>query len=570
MNHSVFRRIGIGITHLLLVFLLSEVAQVRGDDACEPSVAEPFLVVAHAGIDRWLEDLDVLTEMIGQPNYAKFVRGFLAGQNDLRGFDRKRPFGVFLVFQREDSDDARPTFFFPTTEIEELIKTVRFSDALRLKRNSNDGNLILVTDDRDHPVQIEHDFAFLQVDVDDESLARHFPDPSPITKEALRDHDLVALLRREGIPQQVFDKAYQDIARDAEKDLRPREGESDAEYQIRRDVTTEVFDLLTAALTEWQSLTAGMTFDGETREIALEIDVTTDESGKIDELLHDLARPSTRFASLINQSAPLTVATTFAVPQRIQLILQRLLGNVRGQVEKELTDADTEIQEAIHKLLHAFEETLSTGVVDAYGQLVPQADGHFVMTGGIVIGESDEVASALQVVLSLTAETEEIQDVDLNVANLHDVAVHRLSPTKLRRHDRRLYGEDATIYLAAGRGVLWLAIGDEQAIPVLESAIESVVTSIPGNEAVERESQPLLTVMIHLAQWKDFANSRQGKRAQRLASLLEEAFPDSTDDSATLAVEVTQEGLTLHADFEAGFSRMFGLAVARRIHRGDE
>ncbi|MCA9075502.1 MAG: hypothetical protein KDA93_10745 [Planctomycetaceae bacterium] len=570
----------LGLVMCLPLVMCSDTAQLRvlGDEPQNPRVQEPFAVVGYASIDRLLEDLDVLSDTVGQPNYAKFVRGFLSGQNDLRGFDRCRPLGAMLSFQGDDADDVRPTFFFPTTEINELIKTVRFGDSLELKHSDDRSDLVLKTDRRDLPVQLEHDYALLRVHSSSDVSELHSPDPALILGDVVQSHDLFALLRREGIPQSVFDRAHRELEEDTEKDLTRKDDESDQEYEIRCEVSRGVHGLIESVLNEWRSLSAGVTFERDSRVLHLAVDVAMEPEGDIQKLLTELTRAESRFGPMVDQPAPLTVATTFSLPEPARDIIHRLIQSARAPLESEIVDADEGIRNAFSQLFDAAEGTVSAGVVDAYGQLVPTSEGHFVLTGGISIVGADDVANGMQAVLPFVTESESIRDVELNVANLHGVAVHRLYPAKLRRHDRRLYGEEATIYLAAGDGVFWVALGGEQTLSELEAVIESVAaissesdstSAATVSDATEADSHPLLNVAVNLSQWKDFAMSQEGQRSQRLAGLLGDAFPDASDDEARFTVNVTPDGLNMQANFGTGYSRMFGLAIARRLNRGD-
>ena len=63
----------LGLVMCLPLVMCSDTAQLRvlGDEPQNPRVQEPFAVVGYASIDRLLEDLDVLSDTVGQPNYAK-------------------------------------------------------------------------------------------------------------------------------------------------------------------------------------------------------------------------------------------------------------------------------------------------------------------------------------------------------------------------------------------------------------------------------------------------------------------------------------------------------------------
>ncbi len=556
----------------------SDVARLSADDARIREASEPFAVIAVASLNRMLEDADALAEAVGQPNYAKFLRGFLSGMNDLRGFDRDRPLGSLMYFQPDDPDEVMPTFFFPTTDIEELLKTVRFGDSLRLKRDMTTGELTLQTEDDKLPVLIEHGYAFLSKERSVLDSEQTTLDPTALLGDSLDSYDLFVMLRRAGISQSLFDQAQRDIQADADEDLLRKPDESDVDFELRCDISRHVFGLVSSAVDEWQATSAGLNFAADTGHLNLDVEVEVEQAGEWNQLLSELEGQGTRFQRIIDEPAPLTVATSFALPSGAQEVIQRLLTSIRESVEGELHQVDDPVREAVFGLIDAVEQTVGNGSVDVYGQLVAQADNQFVLTGGIAIDSADAVADGLQQVLPFVVEAKEIREVELNVATAHGIAIHQLRPTKVRHRDRRLYGEDAAIYLAAGRGVFWIAVGDEQAIPALESAIERVSESTE-EAVIEQQSseftstdgstQPLLSVVINLSQWTGFVESQEGRKTAKLASLAREAFSDSTGDTARLVVHTTPTGLKVRVDFAEGYTRLLGLFISRRIQSAD-
>ncbi|MCA9024429.1 MAG: hypothetical protein KDA86_04375 [Planctomycetaceae bacterium] len=552
---------------------------VRAEETAVAEASAPFAVVAISSVDRFLEDLDALAESIGQPNYAKFIRGFLSGMNDLRGIDRDRPLGSLMYFQSDDADKVRPVFFFPTTDLDELFKTIRFGESLRLKRDKSTDELILQTEHDVLPVVIRHDFVFLGKKQDLEQTRLEPLDPAILLGDFADANDIVVMLRRAGIPQSAFEEVQREIQADADEELARKPEESDEEYELRCNVSNYVFGLIAASVREWQSTSAGLNFVAETGELSLNVESTVDPTGKLSQLLASITSIGTHFEQIISQPSPLTVATSFTLPEEARDLTQQILSTVRNSVEMELDQSDDEVRNAVFGLIDSVEKTVLEGHIDLFGQLLSQGEDRVVLTGGIRIADADNFATCLRQVLPFAVEAKEIREVQLNVASADGVEIHRLIPEKVRHRDRRLYGEQAAIYLAAGRGAFWLAVGEEQAIPALSAAMARVgETTTPQDirasthelTAAGGSARPLLSVTINLSRWTQFLESHKGKKASRVASLMGEAFPDSTGDTARLAVHTTPSGLRVQVDFAEGYSRLLGLAVARKLHKGDQ
>ncbi|MCA9112738.1 MAG: hypothetical protein KDA52_22490, partial [Planctomycetaceae bacterium] len=348
---------------------------------------------------------------------------------------------------------------------------------------------------------------------------------------------------------------------------------------LRCNVSNYVFGLIAASVREWQSTSAGLNFVAETGELSLNVESTVDPTGELSRLLSSITSRVTHFEQIISQPSPLTVATSFTLPEEARDLTQQILSTVRNSVEMELDQSDDEVRNAVFGLIDSVEKTVLEGHIDLFGQLLSQGEDRVVLTGGIRIADADNFATCLRQVLPFAVEAKEIREVQLNVASADGVEIHRLIPEKVRHRDRRLYGEQAAIYLAAGRGAFWLAVGEEQAIPALSAAMarvderttpQDILASTREQAAAGGNARPLLSVTIHLSRWTQFLESHKGKKASRVASLMGEAFPDSTGDTARLAVHTTPSGLRVQVDFAEGYSRLLGLAVARKLHKGDQ
>src|SRR5690606_21415409 len=105
-------------------------------------------------------------------------------------------------------------------------------------------------------------------------------------------------------------------------------------------------------------------------------------------------------------------------------------------------------------------------------------EGSFVLLGGTAVADSDKLAVGFERLLPFAVDSSDIRAVEMNVARAGEIAIHRLCPQKLRKRDRRLYGENAAIYLAAGRGALWVAVGGDGAGSQLAETI--AVDELPG------------------------------------------------------------------------------------------
>ncbi len=554
--------------------------RLRGEDA-SPAAAEPFAVVAIAGVDRLLEDVDALFAGVEQPSYALFVRGFLTGLNDLRGIDRDRPLGMMAFLGPPDLEEPRPVLFVPVTDVEELLKTARLGDSLHLEVDEMTGQFLLHKDEDQFPVNIWHRYALIDVAGGDKPQTLGPVDPMPLVGDLLQTRDLVVLLRRPGVPRELFDEAAQDLRESAENEEKRQPGESVTDYEIRRKITDGLYGLAHAAVEEWQSAAAGLTFSDAPLRVKLEATVAFERDGLIAHLVAATAAPETQFAAVIERESPFTMASALTVLPGAREVLEAFLDAARREIEHELQEADRPLQAAVTGTIQAVEKTLAAGRADAFVQLREADGGRFSLIGAVAIRDADRVAEAVQQILPYAAESNDIREVSMNVAAFDGVAVHRMRPVRLRRQDRRLYGDHAVMYVAAGKGALWVAVGGEGTLPSLQSAIQ--LTDPPRNRTViarpppssenadplspvPDSNRPLLQVTLHALPWIDLAQTDRKGKPTGLITLARTAFQRPGNDEARIEIRAAGDGISLTAEFDEGYVRLLGYALLNRLH----
>ncbi len=564
------------------VALMAHAVSLRsqGEDAT-PVVTEPFAVVAIAGVDRFLEDVDALFDGVEQPSYAVFVRGFLSGLNDLRGIDRDRPAGLTAVIRSTASTAPHPVVFLPVTDVKELLKTAQLGKALRLETDETTGRYLLHTDKDEFPVSIKQGYAFINLTTGNEGQERAVIDPVPLVGELLRTRDLIVLLRRPGVPQEFFEEAVRNLQESAENEEKRQSEEAAADYEIRRKITAHAYDLAHAAVAEWQSAAAGLTFAGDPLRVKLEANIVFARDGEIARLVAGMAAPETQFAAVIERESPLTMASVLTVVPGARAVLEAFLDAARKEIEHELREADRPLQAAVTGMIQAVEKTLAAGRTDGFVQLVEADGGRFALVGAVAMRDADRVAAGVQRILPYAAESGDIQEVSMNVAAFDGVAVHRMRPARLRRQDRRLYGENAVLYVAAGKGALWVAVGGEGTLSSLQSAIQ--LTDAPRNRTViarppsrnetsdaltpaPDSNRPLLQVTLHALPWIDLAQTDRDGKSSGVITLARTAFDRPGIGQARIEIRAAGEGISLTAEFDEGYVRLLGLALLTRLH----
>jgi hypothetical protein len=543
----------------------------------QPAQQQPLAVLAVSGLEALLEDIDHLFAAGEAPQHARQVRDVIAALNELRGLDRQRPFGVYLFFPAATEKDPQPLLFFPVVDIAQLQASLHIDGELQLLPGETADRLTLRTNDGNLPVRLQHGFAFVDPTKTGMRLDQPLPDPRALIGESLTGQDAVLLIRREGLPPALIELALGQIRAEALKEEPQREGEKDAEFALRMGVHHAIFSLLESAVQEWQGATIRWRLSAEDRTAHMDASILLADDGRTVPFLRSIRGDSRRFAAQRAGDAAVSLSLNWQPTPAGRQLLESLVASLREQMSDDLAAAGAQLQEAAGGVVDALETTATEETFDSYLRLRKRAEGGFFLLGGTAVADSDKLAMGLARLLPFAADSNDIRQVQMNVARAGDVAIHRLQPQNLRKRDRRLYGEDAAIYLAAGRGALWVAVGGEGTASQLAEAI--VLDELPG-EVLHARPRSLtggapaapsggtfVDLSVDAGDWVHMARTEAGGSDARFAELARRAFESGDEDRLRLWVQPADDGLRVHLHLEHGYVRLLGLALADRLSR---
>ena len=100
--------------------------------------------------------------------------------------------------------------------------------------------------------------------------------------------------------------------------------------------------------------------------------------------------------------------------------------------------------------------------------------GPFTFAGGIKISEAEKFNAGLIEIFDKLKGKSEFESVQTKVEEHRGVVLHRLQGKNVPEQANRIFGKDHGLYVGAGNGVVWFAIGGEEGLPTLKRLIDSV------------------------------------------------------------------------------------------------
>lgn len=534
-------------------------AQENDPENVDKAPPLPLVVVNVAGVERLLTDVDYMFKAAGREDMTDQLLGLINDNlGDLRGMDRKRPFGMMLFLKPGLVPSPAPVGFVPVDNIGDLLKTVELGP-VTAKKLEGEGRYEIIGPRRTMQVRIEHGYAF--IGGDEEVLDREFPDPADYNKHLTTRYDLAATVNINSIPEGMKTLFLTFLRSNAEAEWQRRDEESEAAWRLRKARGESDMGFLEQLLNEGSELTFGWDASQENKRGVLEIDVTAKEKSPFAKILRDLGGAPSRFHSMINESGPMTMSVSWNLNERDKKTLTEALEVGRLELNRNLADEEGRTLPMVDDLIEPLLATVKAGHIDGFARFEP-ADGNFVLYGGLKVSQDARLAKAVSEVARRYEEHPALKNLELNAESHDGVSFHRIVAAETRDEDERLYGADSSLMLGAGRRAVWFAVGGGDAMSLLTKAMDTVEESLaaPG----EREPDAPFRLTVNISDWlKQTAEDGEGGRFRDLAT---ESFSDG-GDQLQVTVRPTETGVRVQVKLDEGFLRLMGKGIGDRVDR---
>jgi hypothetical protein len=533
------------------------------DDRVEPD-RKPFALLSIASLDRALDDLEFVLDSAGQADRALKVRTVLDVLNRFEALDQDRPLGLLLYLPATPPHKPEAVAFLPVPDFDRLEDTIAAMQRFSLEREADSSRFELHTPDKTLAGLHSGDWVFL---TEHESLLDGpLSDHLAAAPTDFEGHDAVLTLRRDGIPETVFEEALRKLHSDLEQDLERRDEETVAEHRFRSRVSRAIVATIERFLTDAENAMIGLEVSEVDKQARMEVRLKAEAGSPLSQRLEGLARPDSRFSAIAQETAPLTIAATWRLNGEPADIASELLAHVRSHVAG-TTEQPRERPgpHPFERILTALSETIDAGQLDGLVQFVDAPDGKFVLVAGVHLEESDSVAIALRDIMQYLAQSNSDgkQTVAVNALQVGDVWLHRIRGKNVRRQDRRLYGDDVALFVGAGRDAIWFAVGGAHTQTALQRVILAELPSSPD----DGQSLPLFEASMHFSNWIELAGTGQTEREQKLFEAARRAFRDAEEDGLHLELFADETGMQLYVEAERGYIRLLGVVLAARMRQ---
>ena len=527
--------------------------------------AIPLAVLCAAGFERWMGNMDYLFGTVEREELSDYVGGKLSKLNDLKGFDKDKPFGMLIFLRPGLIPQPYPVTFVPVKNLVDAIGTIS-NGPFKVKK-VDDTHYDLITPGPTFYAKLAGGYAWIATQSD--QLDYDFPDPVAATKRISDRYDIAIEFNLTQVPEGMKHIFLDFLRASTETAIQQRDGEPNTAYQLRRLNALDTLDWLDQLLLQGERLTLGAKVDSKTKHATIEVDVMAKQDSAFAKALQDVAARPSFFTNVVEDDVPLTFSMsamlTPANQKRFAEFFEQAeqdvasqLANViegkkssdpkkpanaalppadapkstglpkskRGATGNKIEKAKVPVPPALHDIFESLRETAKTGHADFFVQMIAdsKSDGapQFTLIGGAKIADGTKFASGVTEILNQIKERPGMARIDVSIDTHAGVTFHRISPEGLERDDgaQETFGSKPAFYWGLGSQAVWFALGQPDALSQLKLVIDRVNTE-PASRPDRRDFIPFQFHM-HMKKWIELGEANNDKRMARIEKAISE------------------------------------------------
>ncbi|MBC7817222.1 MAG: hypothetical protein IAG10_10070, partial [Planctomycetaceae bacterium] len=431
--------------------------------------AIPLAVVSVAGFERWMSNVDYLFGAIEREELSDYVGGKLANVNDLKGFDKDKPFGMLIFLRPGLLPQPYPVTFVPVKNLSDMIGTLT-GGPVKVKK-IDDTHYDLVGDRETYHARLAGEYAWIATQAD--QLDYEFPDPLTVTKRLADRYDIAIEFNLTQVPEGMKHIFLDFLRASTETAIQQRDGEPNTAYQMRRLNALDTLDWLDQLLLQGERLTFGLKIDPKTKHATIEVDVQAKKDSAFAKSLQDVAARPSYFSNVVEDDVPLTFSlSAMMTPQNQkrfadffehaeQDAAEQLANVLEGKKPSEakkpenaappaadapkstglpkskrgssgkVPKAKIPVPPALHDVFESLRTTAKTGHVDFFVQFIAESksDGapQFTLIGGAKIADGTKFAGGVTEILRQLKDRPGMARMDFGIDTHAGVTFHRIA-----------------------------------------------------------------------------------------------------------------------------------------------
>ena len=535
-------------------------AQINRSDA--PSEMKPLAIVAFAGYDELMKDVDFLGGLGGQPQASQNIEQMLmmfTQQQGLAGLDKSKPIGAIV-----QSDGQMPSgaVCLPVTDLDALLQVLAPFGIT--SEDAGDGLLQIKA--QGQGVFAKQADGWVMLSIAPDMLAAMPADPSALLTALTDQYDLAVEVSVQNMPAAYKEMAVSAMSEGAKQGLAKKADESDEAFAQRQEAVNMQLGELQRFFNELDKFTFGLAVDGEEKRAFLDVAYTAVPGTKLATDLAALGESKTNFAGFIQDDAAATLSFAQKITGADAAQLDQMIQTLRTQADKAIDDeselkSDTSrdaMKAAFSDFIDALDATLKAGVIDGGATLKVSPEALTFVAGGF-IADPSKVESGLKKIAEVAKEEEgeKVPEIKWAAETQGEVTFHTMSiPVPEGEEEaRKLFGENLDLAVGIGKEAVYFGAGRD-CIAAVNNVIELSAAS-PAKPTLPMALTIALGQIMNTA--KEMAPASEKPQIEMVSEMLNNEAAGK--DHVKMVAEPIENGIRMRIEAEEGVLRAIGMAA---------
>jgi hypothetical protein len=546
--------------------LLAQVATVTPEPpAAAAGQMKTVAVIAASSYSDLISDVNFIGSLGQRPQLGQMVEGIIGAFTQFKGLagvDKSKTWGVIV---QSDGMQFLPVGCIPVTDVNEVLGLVQ---GFGLQVNDGTGGTKVIVTPNGPPIHVKEQNGWAFISTSPASFAELPADPQATLSELTRDYDLAARVSVQNAPEMYRKMALDAMKSGMEQGLKRKDGETDQEYELRRQAAETQFEQLQRMVNEIDQVTIGWAVDADNQQTYFDGIYSFVPGSKMAKQIASYGQPKTNFAGFYQPDAAATFSfASQADPKLIQEDLEQMrsaIETMRKQAENAIDkeedipdDATREaIKAALSDFLDAFQATMESGHMDGAAALELKPSS-LTLVAGALVKDPEKFESGLKKLAAVAAKEPDFNGVQWDAANHAGITFHTLSvPVPADEEEaRKFFGEKVDVAFGIGNEAVYLALGHDN--------LAAVNRAIDASSAEPNKAVPIYELSVSLGQIMAVAaeNSNDENRAmlQSIADMLQDQAQGR--DHIRMTGTLIDNGVRNRLVAEEGVLRAIGAAA---------
>jgi len=448
------------------VALLLPALQAPAQDAS----SKPMLVVSISSVKELSDDIGYLAELAEIPGVAEQIPGMIAAFG--QGLDTTKPMGAVI---QAKGIGVEMVGFIPVTNFD--VALALLEQTLGPAQDAGDGVYTMQTPLA--PVFMKHSGNYAYIAQAKEQLADLPADPAKLLGGLEKQYDFAVQGNLQAVPELYLNLVETQLRTGIELGLQPLPGETDEQYETRRQITQAQMDEMLRMIDEIDSMTLGFSIDRQAKNVHLDVAVVAIEGTKLAEESAEIGDMETLFSGFLPEDAAISMNMSSKFADSDIATFEVMLGQVETEALATLdndTGLDSAQRAALKKALTdgmaVLSDTIKGEKVDLASS-VSFNDSKMLAIGAVQVVGGKKLDAALQEVLKLAAEEPGAPAIKLSVDTHKGVTFHSMSmPLPPDPTLSTVFGPALDVVIGVGNEGIYFGAG-QGSLAAVKSAIDN-------------------------------------------------------------------------------------------------